>query len=196
MNVEKNLGIIIIIITVICGGIVGVFSGFYLGAKSQTEEPSWTQENNPIAVESEVGEELDIEKGERISSEESVELEAFVIPDITSIQVFVDTWEELIDRTSKGVLEPEEASAMIYQLSSEGYRRNIPQAYGVLRLKEVIGKTMGDLKDIQFSEPSYENGKTVAVVEVKERFEKGENTYLLKLIKEKEHWYFAAQLSR
>ena len=194
MKGEKTaVGIFVIIMVIVLGGAVGILGGYYLSVRANAESMyTATEESSEGTVE--LLEEARAD-GVASSTEETVVEEPFAIAQINSVETFLETWGALIERTCEGSITQKEASQLVYQLASEGYRRNIPEGYGPLRIKGIVDKGLGSFEAIRFSEPIFE-GKELALIDVTEIYANGSNSYRLKLINENNNWHFAAQFTQ
>ncbi|SHJ99751.1 hypothetical protein SAMN02745975_03414 [Geosporobacter subterraneus DSM 17957] len=194
MKGEKAaVGILIVIMVIVLGGAVGIFGGYYLSRGASAESTQQAAENSEVEAAAEPQEGVK-EDTTTPAVEEAIVEKPFLIPETEEVEVFIETWGTLIEKTCNGSIDQKKASQLVYQLASEVYRRNIPEGYGPLRIKGIMDKGLGAFEAIQFSEPIYE-GKEYAMVDVTEIYANGNNRYRLKLVKENNQWRFSAQLS-
>lgn len=190
---KSAFGILIILMVIVLGGAVGILGGYYLSGGASAEG-TWQTTANPETEAPAKLQEGVKEDTTTPAAEEAMVEKPFMIPETERVEIFIETWGDLIEKTCNGSIDQKKASQLVYQLASEVYRRNIPQGYGPLRIKGIIDKGLGAFEAIQFSEPIYE-GKALAMVDVTEIYANGNNRYRLKLVKENNQWRFAAQLS-
>ncbi|QEK12871.1 hypothetical protein FQB35_11340 [Crassaminicella thermophila] len=176
---HKNVavGIFIFFTFVMLGGVFGIFVGYSLSDSIKIQNHSDIKEN----VENNILKEQKIEK----------EILPINISKLDNLKKALDTWKEIIQRTSQGKLDKKEAAKLIYEMSSNIYKRNIPEEFFVYRLKNIIGN--GQLKELNYSNITYDDEDT-AYIDVVEIYEEGTCCYKLKFIKENKNWCFAAQL--
>ncbi|AOT69722.1 hypothetical protein [Geosporobacter ferrireducens] len=195
MKGEKAaVGIIVIATVIVLGGAVGIFGGYYLSNRASAESIRTVAEDASIQADS-ASQEDAVENAVTPDMEEAIAEEPFSIPEIHNVEVFMETWGTLIEKSCRGSISPKEASKMVYQLASEGYRRNIPEGYGPLRIKGISDQGLGSFEAIQFSKPILD-GEELALIDITEMYSNGNNSYRLKLVKENNKWYFAAQFSQ
>lgn len=191
---DKNaaVGIFVIVMVIMLGGVAGILGGYYLSGDASAE--SIRTVTGEASIQAELQEEP-IETAVTADTEEAVTEEPFSIPEADNVEVFIETWGTLVEKSCRGIISPKEASKIVYQMASEGYRRNIPEGYGLLRIKGISNQRLGSFEGIQFSKPILE-GKELALIDVTETYANGNNSYRLKLVKENSKWCFAAQFSQ
>lgn len=187
MTSQKTVtAIIIFFVSIMLGGMVGIVGGYYLDSFVEAEEKAIPQKEK-MDVKDDRGE-LEIEEDKK---EEKVFIDVSNLEDIENVLVI---WEKIIEETAKESLTHKEAAKYIYSISSEAYRRNIPENFSLYRIEHIIHNNgKGHLKDIEFSPVIYEK-ENIVYVDVIEIYERDRWRYRLKFVKENSSWFFAAQL--
>ncbi|QXM06423.1 hypothetical protein [Crassaminicella indica] len=180
---SKNVavGVLIFFTFTMLGGLLGIFVGDSLCDRAQVQSyAAYSQQ------------ETDEDTEEAL--EEVEELPPIEIANLNDLNHVLDLWKEIVLRTSQGNLERREASRIIYTMSSEIYKRNIPEEFCLYRLKNIIvDNGQGQLKELTYSNITYD-GEEIAYVDVTENYENITYAYKLKFVKENNNWCFAAQL--
>ncbi|TCO73789.1 hypothetical protein [Marinisporobacter balticus] len=183
-------GIIVFFVFIMFGGFVGIFAGYFLVGQAEAEGFPVVQKEKEIDNEQ-------IEEQEEPQIEEVLEeLPPIEISKLNDLYHVLDIWKEIIQRTANEQLTHKEAGKLIYTISSEMYKRNIPEEFSLFRLKNIIvdnGK--GQLKELNYSNFTYDSEKIIYVDAI-ETYENDTFTYKLKFVNENENWYFAAQLDK
>ncbi|KXG76455.1 hypothetical protein [Thermotalea metallivorans] len=203
MKEKKEIaGIFIILMMVMLGGSVGMLTSYFLTAKTVAAELE-TEPLETLQQELEQKETKDIKEVETENEGRNAENQtsAPIVIDgenMRDINQALGIWKGIIFQTAAGNLSYQAAGKLLYSLSSEIYKRNLPEEYSLYWLKNVMINRRDQenrLKDVQFSEITYKK-EDLAVVEVVEIYEKATGRYRLKLKKENGQWRFTAQISR
>ncbi|MCT4605964.1 MAG: hypothetical protein N4A64_07635 [Marinisporobacter sp.] len=196
----KNIivGVLIFFTFTIAGGLLGIFVGYSLCADAEKDAYIKDRQQQMISEKKERQEVFKVDEASEDGETENVDelemLPPINLSDLTNIQNALDAWKEILVRTATGNMDQKEASNLIYTMSSEIYKRNIPQGFSVYRLKSVITDNgEGKLEELVYSDVIYD-GEDVAYVKVKENHEHKTYEYKLKFIKENSNWCFAAQI--
>ncbi|QZY56076.1 hypothetical protein [Crassaminicella profunda] len=190
----KNVvvGVLIFCTCAMLGGLLGIFVGYSIADNAQADAYIKYRQQEMTYEDMEEQETEEIEEVEEI--EEIEELPPINLSNLGNIHNILDVWKEILLRTSQGNLDKREASKLIYTMSSEIYKRNIPEGFSVYRLKNVITDNgNGKLKALTYSDIRYE-GENIAYVDVEENYENKTYAYKLKFVKENNSWCFVAQL--
>lgn len=196
MDDKKTIvGISIFFTFVILGGLVGVFAGSFLcdrvEAKKFEEAPLKVSEKKSIE-EQETKDEIEEQK----KDEEVEKVSPIEISNRENIQQVLDIWKEIVQRTAEGKLGQKEATKLIYEMTSDVYKRNIPESFCVFRLKNIVGKNdKGQLKELNYATITYDN-ENIVYVDAIENYENDIYPYKLKFVKENNNWCFLAQLDQ
>jgi len=157
--------------------------------------------SNPIVVQA---------QGEQVQEEEKpdyqhIQLEAVIqekrneddknidVSQRYEVQDVMDIWKKLIEKTSQNIIDEKEAGRLLYEISSEAYKRNIPEELMPYRFRSIINDGIGRLKELTFSEPQFIDDQIV-YVNATEVYDRSSYEYRLKFIKENNQWCFAAQI--
>ncbi|MCT4620444.1 MAG: hypothetical protein N4A62_13755 [Marinisporobacter sp.] len=193
-----TVGVLIFFAFTMAGGLLGIFVGYSLCADAEKDAYIEYRQQQMIRESMEKQETTKVDESTENENVENVEeletLPPINLSNLTDIYNALDAWREILVRTANGNLDQKEASNLIYTMSSEIYKRNIPKGFSAYRLKNVITDNgEGKLKELVYSDVMY-NGESIAYVKVKENHENKTYEYKLKFIKENNNWCFAAQL--
>lgn len=193
-------GMIVILTMVLMGGTVGMATSYYLM-------------NNAASVEAEAKHFKTLEQEFEQNQEQSVDIEKIetqidspeepIQPPKTiqtehmgELYQALDIWKEIMFQVAKEEVSQEVAGKLLYSLSAEVYKRNLPETFSPYWLRSVVKHRKDQnnlLKEIQFSEDIHEqNGMTL--VNVTEIYTKTTASYQLKLMKENDQWRFITQI--
>ncbi|WP_053955975.1 hypothetical protein [Inediibacterium massiliense] len=183
MENKSIIGIILFFFFVMIGGFVGLFVGH---AFSKTSQPV------SIPVAKVQPETTDDEISD--SEEKDKEIPSIEIDELEDLNYVLDIWKQIMLQTANQKMDKKDAIEKMYTLSNETYKRNVPQGASLYRIKNILLNNGKDnFKDFTYSSIDY-HGENIAYVHVKETYETKEYSYILKFIKEKNQWGFAAQL--
>lgn len=180
---EKKIitGMAMACISVMVGGVTGILGGYAVGNTIEYEQPK-------VVYAEQVEEEKTTFKKQEASFEKQevpIKLE-----NLDDLQNVLNIGKEIVQRIVQKELSPKDGRKMIYQMSSEFYKRNIPEEICVLQLEDIIPY---GVKELEYKDISYTSENEV-YVETVVFFGKGSLNYKIKLVKENNVWCFAALL--
>ncbi|MFT9496145.1 hypothetical protein [Anaerosolibacter sp.] len=193
-------GMIVILTMVLMGGTVGMATSYYLMNSAASVEAEAKQfktleqefeQSNEKRVNTE-NEEVKIDSpGEPVQPLKTIQTEQ-----MGELHQALDIWKEIMFQVAKGELSQEMAGKLLYSISGEVYKRNLPETFSPYWLRSVIKHRKDQenvLQEIEFSEAIHEkNGMTL--VNVTEIYTKTTASYQLKLKKENDQWRFITQI--
>lgn len=192
------IGVLVTLTVVMLGASVGILGGYYLkthGDVAEAEEIMKIRESES-AVEPANQQEAQEAVAQQTEEKKLPTAELMISKDLTELQQALDLWKLVVEQVYGGGLTDEEAGKLLYELSSENYRKNLPEHFSILRLKVVRnqrGIKDNPLMDVTFKTTIH---KDWVYVDVTETYAKQQEVYAIKLVNENNQWRFDAQLSK
>ncbi|MBB6214025.1 hypothetical protein HNQ80_000094 [Anaerosolibacter carboniphilus] len=193
-------GIIVILTMVLMGGTVGMATSYYLmsnavdaeieGNQFKTLDQELEQKNEKPANTEEIETKIESPIEQK---QPSVEIHT---EHMEELQQALDIWKEIMFQTARGELSYEDAGKLLYSVSGDIYKRNLPEEFSTYWLRSAMKHRKdpeNTLKEIQFSEVGQEKDG-VTLVSVAEVYAKTTASYQLKLKKENGQWRFISQI--
>ncbi len=201
MKGDKTItGIIVILTMILMGGTVGMATSYYLATSAA---PAVAQGESFRTLDQELEQRIaepanteDIENKIESPIEQKQPKMEIHTEHMEELQQALDIWKEIMFQTAEGALTHEDAGKLLYSLSGDVYRRNLPEAFSTYWMRSVIKHRKdpaNEMKEIQFSEVGHEKNGMV-LVNVVEVYAKTTASYQLKLKKENGQWRFITQI--